>query len=113
MGIILFYLEVFGAKLWIRRCCYGTMIFMAAWWIAFMLGGILQCTPVKAAWVVAVRNRPDTTCIQLPAFFVGQRSTNLLTDLILLVMPIVAVSKLHASLAKRASLIFAFLLGGL
>lgn len=111
-AIVFFFLDVFGTKLWIRRTCYGVLAFMAAWWIAFELGGIFQCTPVSGAWVLEVRNRPDTKCIRLPVFFIGQRATNLLTDLVLLAIPVIAVSKLQASLAKKCSLIFAFSLGG-
>ncbi|RMY34606.1 hypothetical protein D0865_14139 [Hortaea werneckii] len=111
-AIVFFFLDVFGTKVWIRRTCYGVLAFMAAWWIAFELGGIFQCSPVAGAWVLAVRNRPDTKCIRLPVFFIGQRATNLLTDLVLLAIPVIAVSKLQASMAKKCSLIFAFSLGG-
>ncbi|KAI7339137.1 hypothetical protein KC315_g1397 [Hortaea werneckii] len=111
-AIVFFFLDVFGTKVWIRRACYGVLAFMAAWWIAFELGGIFQCSPVAGAWVLAVRNRPDTKCIRLPVFFIGQRATNLLTDLVLLAIPVIAVSKLQASMAKKCSLIFAFSLGG-
>ncbi|KAI6835128.1 hypothetical protein KC332_g8097 [Hortaea werneckii] len=112
LAIVFFFLDVFGTKTWIRRTCYGVMAFMAAWWIAFELGGIFQCSPVSGAWVLAVRNRPDTKCIRLPVFFIAQRATNLLTDLVLLAIPVIAVSKLQASMAKKCSLIFAFSLGG-
>jgi hypothetical protein len=82
---------------------------IAVWAVACELVGLFQCSPVRKAWNVSLQGK----CIDLSVFFVTQRATNLLTDVVLLALPVRAISGLQTSLAKRISLIFAFTMGGL
>lgn len=79
------------------------------WTIACVFIGIFQCIPVHCAWDVLA----EGSCLDLTIFFICQRGTNLITDLLLLALPIKVVTGLNASIAKRVSLVFGFLMGGL
>ncbi|KYG44672.1 hypothetical protein M433DRAFT_293227 [Acidomyces richmondensis BFW] len=109
LSIAFFYLRVFGSMRWMRIGCNIVIGMVGTWTIACILIGIFQCRPVSKAWNITLPGY----CIDLSIFFVVQRSTNLVSDIMLLSLPVKAVMGLQASLAKRVSLVIAFLLGGI
>lgn len=99
--------RLFGTVGWMKKGCNITIALVASWAIACTVVGVAQCVPVRRAWDQSVPGG----CIDLTIFFICQRATNLVTDLILLVLPIKVVLGLNASLAKRLSLVFGFSMG--
>lgn len=92
-----------------RLWCNITLGLIACWTVGCVFIGIFQCRPVRGAWDLSVHG----SCIDLSIFFVVQRATNLITDVVLLALPIKVVATLQTSITKRVSLIFAFMMGGL
>ena len=103
------YLRIFPTKDF-RIGAYILGSVTIGWVIAINCVSIFQCNPIEKAWLgPAVAG----TCINLKASFIGNAVPNILTDIIILCMPVTQVLKLQVSNAQRASLIFMFLLGAL
>ncbi|GME26016.1 hypothetical protein GTA08_BOTSDO08397 [Neofusicoccum parvum] len=78
------------------------------WCIALNCVAIFQCNPVKKSWLPMTPG----TCINLKAAFIGNAIPNIITDVIILLLPVRQVWKLQVRPAQRASLLAMFLLGG-
>ena len=80
-----------------------------AWWIAIVLVSIFSCHPINGFWDATVKPR----CINTEAFFVGNAVPNIVTDIIILLLPIRMIWRLHVSRDQKLALSFVFMLGGL
>lgn len=69
-----------------------------------------QCHSAEAFWLNA-----DTppSCLEYGRVLLGYEITNLILDVVILCIPVTAVSRLCLSRPKRVALIGVFLLGGL
>lgn len=108
LSILAMYLRIFPSREF-KLGAYiigGTVI---AWCIAIALVCIFQCDPLYKAWVPWAAG----TCINLKASFIGNAVPNILTDIIILAMPIKQVWNLHATWAQKISLLCTFSLGSL
>jgi len=107
LSLLLMYLRIFPTKDF-RIGAYILGSVTIGWVIAINCVSIFQCNPIEKAWLgPAVAG----TCINLKASFIGNAVPNILTDIIILCMPVTQVLRLQVSNAQRASLIFMFLLG--
>ncbi|KAK4150068.1 hypothetical protein C8A00DRAFT_37347 [Chaetomidium leptoderma] len=80
----------------------------AAWWIAVMLVTIFQCTPVHKMWDLAA----EGTCINANVFYISTNGVpNIVTDVMILVLPMWEVYKLHVSRSQKIAIACSFLLG--
>lgn len=84
----------------------GTVI---SWTIASLAATIFQCVPVKGAWNSSV----SATCIDTNSFWMAYAVINILTDAIVLSLPIPQVFKLHLNIRQKITLCGVFLLGSL
>ncbi|KAI0514755.1 hypothetical protein F5B22DRAFT_647233 [Xylaria bambusicola] len=82
---------------------------VAAWGIAVFLLTVLQCIPIRGFWDKTI----NASCnVDSHTFLFAISIPNILTDAILLVLPVPHVVKLHASKSQKRGLITMFLLGG-
>ncbi|PYH88358.1 integral membrane protein [Aspergillus ellipticus CBS 707.79] len=79
------------------------------WALAVSLAGVFNCLPVNRFWDRTVPG----TCMDTVSFYYGQQIPNILTDLVLLVMPLPSVWSLPISRAQRGLLTGVFAVGGL
>lgn len=108
-SIIFMYFRLFGTLKWMQISCRFTLALVGLWTVACVIIGLIQCIPVRKAWDITI----EGGCVDISIFFICQRATNLVTDLILPALPIKVVLGLNASIAKRLSLVFGFCMGGL
>ncbi len=80
----------------------------AAWWLAVILVTIFQCHPISKAINPAV----EGYCISQTEFFLGNAIPNIVTDLLILSLPLHDIMKLHLPRSQRISIAGIFLLGG-
>ncbi|KAI0182192.1 hypothetical protein EV127DRAFT_488356 [Xylaria flabelliformis] len=78
-----------------------------AWWIAYVLVDIVQCQPIAK---ILDKSIPGY-CIPLYDFFLGSSIPNIITDVVILCLPLHEISKLHLPRGSRAALAGIFLLG--
>ncbi|KAJ5359799.1 hypothetical protein N7517_008990 [Penicillium concentricum] len=106
VSILLMYCRIFPTKE-IRTASMILGGISLAWAVAIIFVSIFQCTPIARAW----DTRIPGTCIDLKASFIGNAVPNVVTDILILSLPVRVVWGLHASLTHRLSVIGIFLLG--
>ena len=80
-----------------------------AWWVAFTLASIFQCTPVALNWHRALPG----TCFNFLAMYWVHALTNIATDIVILSLPWPMIWRLQMHTRLKAALSGMFLLGGL
>ena len=68
-----------------------------------------QCRPIKKAWLPLTPGH----CIPTLGLIIGLQAANTFLDIVILALPVYAVSQLQMSLAKKISVAGIFLLGAL
>ncbi|CRL20045.1 unnamed protein product [Penicillium camemberti] len=106
VSILLMYCRIFPTReIRISSIILGGI--SIAWGMAIILVSVFQCTPIARAW----DTRIPGTCINLKASFIGNAVPNIITDILILSLPVRVVWGLHASITHRLSVIGIFLLG--
>lgn len=82
---------------------------VSLWVVGVFLAGGLICIPANKFWDQSI----DGTCLNPYKVYYGQQIPNILTDVILLIMPIHVVWSLHISRYQKMLLCGVFLVGGL
>ena len=90
--------------------CYAMGFVIAAVCLANSFGVIFQCTPVSFAWD---KSGSQGTCMDFAAFERYTAIPNIVTGLIMLVMPLPLIWKLNISPAAKVALTATFLHGGI
>lgn len=106
--IISFYRRVFATAEFKMLSSIVAMV-VIAWWIAVILVSIFSCHPINGFWDTSIKS----SCINTEAFFVGNAVPNIVTDAIILLLPIRRIWRLHVSKDQKLALSFVFMLGGL
>lgn len=110
MSVLLLYRRIFATPNF-KRATLILGILSVCWGIAAILGQILLCQPISAAW------KPDALftkkCGDIQAYFRAVTISNMLLDVIILCLPIHMVLKLHLPTRKRIVISGIFMLGGL
>ena len=78
-----------------------------AWLFANLLPTVLQCQPFARIWNKAV----DGTCLSAKVLWPALNISNLLTDILILFLPLYWVAKLHMDIARRIVSAFMLILG--
>ncbi|KAF3940645.1 hypothetical protein ABW19_dt0200267 [Dactylella cylindrospora] len=110
ISILLFYLRFCTTrsfKWWI----YGSMIFLAAWVTAWTFLVTFQCVPVQAYWRPGPPHKSDKCILIQNEMHLLHGSTNLVTDVLVLLLPIPTILKLQMPTRQKFSLIAVFTLG--
>lgn len=110
VSILLLYHRLFGVVEWFRiaLCVAGALTIM--WWIAAILDSIFQCVPVQAIWDKSIR---DPKCQDVRASALGTGISNMILDIMFLIIPLPMIWKLQVTRKIKISLTGIFLLGAL
>jgi len=84
-------------------------VIMALWWIGTFLADNLICLPIEHNWNPAIPAR----CGNKQLVAIIPPIPWIITDLVILLMPVTMVWKLHLPVLQRVGLVGLFLLGGL
>ena len=90
--------------------CYAVIAFCAAAGIAFVLVTIWQCSPIAAFWN---RTIPGSHCFHSEAFWFSYSLINIVTDVIILALPIRQIFALELASRDKWGLVGIFSLGTL
>ena len=83
------------------------MALVIMWEIGTEFAIIFQCVPVHKLWHPEIPGK----CIDQYKFFIGQATPNIVTDALLLVLPLWPVSKLQMPRTQKIIVSCIFLLG--
>lgn len=84
-------------------------IFTCLWVVGVYVAGALICIPAKKFWDPTV----EGACLDTSKFYYGVQIPNILSDVVLLVMPMRVVWTLPIPKSQKALLSGVFLVGGL
>ncbi|KAF2108557.1 hypothetical protein BDV96DRAFT_587417 [Lophiotrema nucula] len=105
-SILAFYWRLFSVAARVPILIASFIVF--AWLMALNFLVIFTCTPVRASWDITIAT---AKCLSLKGIYIGGSVPNVITDAILILMPIPYVWRLHAPVAQRIVLAGMFLLG--
>ena len=109
MALLSFYLRIFTIrKFQILVYIVGSLVLAVG--LSFLLENLLQCRPLRFMWDQSI---PGGTCIDTVDAYRILAPFNVLTGVLILVMPIPAVWNLQASRKQKLAVTGVFLLGGL
>jgi hypothetical protein len=108
VSAILFCQRIFVGNTFQYTCWTCTAI-IVGWNVAAIAATILQCIPIAGSWDKTIL----ATCIDSRAFWVAYAVGNILTDAMVLALPIPQVLKLRLKLRERVMVCGVFLLGGM
>ena len=77
---------------------------MIMWATAVILVGINACSPIHKAWSPMMK---DGRCIDLVPFYYGMQIPNVITDLLILLMPFNEIRRLELSWKRKLGVGFA------
>ncbi|KAL9640523.1 MAG: hypothetical protein Q9204_000670 [Flavoplaca sp. TL-2023a] len=114
-SILLFYRRVFmnqASSLRFRIVWYAITIWTFLWGISTFFAAAFQCSPASFYWTKYTR-KTQGTCIDLTLLLLVTASTNIVTDVALLILPMPLVWKLNIERPQKFAVSGIFLLGGL
>ncbi|OAA58118.1 integral membrane protein [Niveomyces insectorum RCEF 264] len=107
VATILLYLRIFTTRTF-RMAAYVVLFIVTAWTVATIGATIGQCVPIEGAWNKKVK----ATCIDSNVFWVAYAVGNIITDVMVLALPIPPVLALKLNTRSKVMLCGIFLLGG-
>lgn len=86
----------------------------AMWWISVLLVSIFQCTPVAFAYdKTIIATNPHAHCINTDQFYNGNAIPNIITDVLILALPVREVLRLQIHRPQKTAILGMFMMGGL
>lgn len=108
ISILMLYLRIFTSKAF-RISCYTSLAIVASFTFGSTIATILQCIPTKGSW----DKRVDATCTNSTVFWYSFAVINILTDVMILCLPVREVLNLHLHRREKYGLLALFSLGAL
>lgn len=109
ISILLFYNRIFSTPKF-HLLSYAVASILIGTGIGVFFSAILQCSPVQFAWD---KNIKGGKCFNQTAFFRYVSLPQILTDAVILIMPLPFVWQLQTRMTQKIALTGVFLLGGL
>ncbi|KAJ2902885.1 hypothetical protein MKZ38_010696 [Zalerion maritima] len=114
VATILLYLRIFFGR-GFRIACFTVMGIVVCWSIGAIGVTIFQCWPIERSWTddedLDLPDGEEATCIDKGSFWIAYAVMNILTDVMVLSIPIRPILKLQLGLKDRVLLCCIFLLG--
>lgn len=104
MSLLLYY-RVLSPQLWWKVSIYATMCLVCGYCVSLFFAQLLACRPVAASWDITITNY---TCIDRQAVFRATAVFGIVSDLILLLLPIPLVAQLHMPLTQKLGVVLVF-----
>ena len=107
-SLLALYYRLFGVNKRFRLAANISSIVVGIWYFSVLFAGIFQCRPPAAFWNKDITN---AQCVDLVGFSIGSAITNLLTDVLVLCLPMPMIWSLHLTSQQKWSLTGVFALG--
>ena len=103
----MFYARVFRTVRVYRIAIWTVGLMCLAWGIALTFVALFTCTPIRKSW----NSRVPGHCLDRQANFLGAAIPNVLTDLIILILPVPMLWHVQTTLRRKISLFGIFAAG--
>ena len=107
VGILLFYYRLFPNPTF-RKAIYSVGAFVIACLLSTFFGFLFQCVPIQSFWQQQIPHQ----CFNQDPFYICVAVLSLVSDVVILLMPIPVVWALQTSKQRKVGLSVVFLLGG-
>lgn len=107
--LLLLIARVFSIRRWVSRGLYGFIFFLIAAYTPIQILKIRVCTPIRAYWDPKVHGK----CLNQRVLFLCDISLAIITDLIILLIPIPLVWKMSGSWKKKLKIMLLLGAGGI
>ncbi|GAB1316548.1 hypothetical protein MFIFM68171_06758 [Madurella fahalii] len=107
-SILCMYLR-FVATPMLRRACIGMIVFHSLFFIVCIAVTVAQCQPLHKMW--DIMGTVDGKCINTTAFFYFTSGFNIVTDIIILALPIKTLIGINRPLKEKIALVCVFGVG--
>ncbi|KAL8903531.1 MAG: hypothetical protein Q9207_003865 [Kuettlingeria erythrocarpa] len=108
ISILHLYIVIFEKPLF-TKLCYAAMVFSSAFCLSIILETLLICTPPSVYWKPYIRH----TCGNSHAAYLATHIINLLTDLVVIILPMPLLWGLQMKASKKIAVSVMFGLGGM
>ncbi|KAF7593994.1 hypothetical protein BBP40_010391 [Aspergillus hancockii] len=108
ISILLLYRRLFIQR-WFRITCWTWIAIVLAFALGTVFSSIFQCSPVQYAFNKSIPGRGK--CINLTAFWYANATFNILSDLVIIALPVPVISKLQLPLKSKFALCGIFAVG--
>lgn len=109
LAILAIYLRIFVKKPY-RVACYIVAGIITANWIGTTVAGFLLCIPFDYLWDKRI---PGGHCFNVSAWFRWASLANIVTDVVMLVLPLPVIWKIHTTTHIKVGLTITFATGSL
>ena len=104
------YLYIFGPLRWLRICAIVGISITTAFYISVTVAMLVFVTPRKGeTWSEHLLSKAETHSRDLP---VPISSFGVVIDLVILILPMIAISRLQLPLRRKIGVILVFMTGG-
>lgn len=107
ISILIAYYRIFKTLRWFRNVVFAIGTLSIMWCIMHFFVTLFQCTPVDRVWHPS---KPGH-CIDTVAFYKGNAISNTIIDYMILLSPVLPVSKLQMDRTQKALILGSFALG--
>ncbi|KAI4162631.1 MAG: hypothetical protein LQ342_003677 [Letrouitia transgressa] len=107
LSVLCFFLRVFTRRD-ARLTCYVLIGFVTATWAAYILAANLKCRPLAYQWD---KHIPGGYCANIEAYYKTTSVPNIVTDLVIIMLPVPTVIALKTTLVRKVGLLCVFLVG--
>lgn len=113
-SIVMLYIRIFSPPSlgWFRMTSRAMLVIVVAWTISSFFGTMLQCTPISTLWTVLEKDY-ENRCIDRAQFYWIVGMSNIVTDAMILLMPLPIIWELQIPTRQRLAVGGIFLLGAL
>ncbi|RHZ62446.1 putative plasma membrane protein Pth11-like [Aspergillus thermomutatus] len=108
ISILLLYIRLFVHR-WFLTTCWVWIGIIVSFTIGTVFSSIFQCTPVQWAFNKSIPG--GGTCINMTAFWYANAAFNILSDLVLIALPVPVVVNLQLPLKSKVALCGIFAVG--
>lgn len=107
LSVLMFYVRIFH-KIRSYRIAFWVMgAIIVSWDIAVSMMAIFTCIPVQAAWISSIHGR----CLDYQSTFLGTAVSNIIIDVLLLILPMPMLWKLNINTRRKIALVGVFAAG--
>lgn len=107
-SVMIFLSRLFGQRDWIRRFLLWLNVVNISQMVAVFFAIVLQCTPVPFNWDPTI---VGGYCVDRRVLYIFSAAFNILTDILILGLPLWVFSSLRIPKRTKIALLIVFLLG--
>ncbi|QKX57965.1 uncharacterized protein TRUGW13939_05085 [Talaromyces rugulosus] len=96
MGVLLLYLHIFDRRQ-LRFVCYAIACIVVLNCVSSIIAVLLICIPLHAFW----DHSPNANCVDTNSLFRWTSFANIVTDVVMLVLPVPAIFKMTSSISVK------------